>query len=195
MMPYPEIAGALGRGAAAPISEIPRSQPLPGYSAPMIRPKTTRVLVCTLLLLALWHPGSSLQAREPGTAPKVAAQHVVTKPLEGDPGKEIDIQIYTFPPRSAVPWHIHKDAVEIEYGLQGSIMLEEKGKSPYEVSEGETNILQPSVVHRGWNPSKSETAKLYVVRIKPKGAPLATIVPPPPKAAGAPAPNGYPLDE
>ena len=161
----------------------------------MILGKTTRPLVCAALLFALCHTGSGLEAREPGAAPKVAAQHVVTQALAGDPGKEIDIQIYTFPPRSAVPWHIHKDATEIEYALQGSIMLEEKGKPPYEIAEGATNILAPNVVHRGWNPSETEPAVLYVVRVKPKGAPLATIVPPPAKTAGAPAAGDYPEDK
>jgi len=91
-----------------------------------------------------------------------------------------------------VPWHIHKDAVEIEYALQGSIMLEEEGKPPYAVAEGKTNILPPNVVHRGWNPSKTEPAKLYVVRIKPKGSPLATLVETPARGSGAPAAADYP---
>ena len=158
----------------------------------MITKRTTIIVLGLFLAAALWFGIAGLEAREPGATPKVAAEHVMTKPLAGDPDKEIDIQIYTFPPGSAVPWHIHKDSVEIEYGLQGSIMLEEQGKPPYEVAEGETNILAPSVVHRGWNPSKTDEAKLYVVRIKPRGAPLATIVPPSAKApsakaAGAPA--------
>jgi quercetin dioxygenase-like cupin family protein len=102
-----------------------------------------------------------------------------------------------------VPWHIHKDAVEIEYVLEGSIMLQEEGTPPYEIVEGTTNVLSPNVVHRGWNPSKTDTATLYVVRIKPKGGPLATIVPAPPEeagkvsgeSAGAPAAGDYPEDE
>lgn len=146
------------------------------------------------LVLAVLLGASSLQAREPGAPPKVDAQHVETKPLAGEPHKVIDIQIYTFPPESAVPWHIHKDAVEIEYVLQGAIMLEEEGKPPYAVAEGTTNILAPNVVHRGWNPSKTEPAKLYVVRIKPKDAPLASLVDAPANASGAPAAADYPED-
>jgi len=162
--------------------------------ANMRHSNTRRALAGLGLTLAVWLGASSLQAREPGAPPKVEAQHVETKPLAGEPGKEIDIQIYTFPPQSAVPWHIHEDAVEIEYALQGSIMLEEEGKAPYAIAEGTTNILPPNVVHRGWNPSKTEPAKLYVVRIKPKGAPLATLVDKPARTAGAPAAGNYPED-
>jgi len=151
------------------------------------------------LILVLGAP--PLQAREPGAPPKVVAQHIETKPLAGEPGKEIDIQVYTFPPRSAVPWHIHKDAVEIEYGLAGTLMIEEQGKPPYALEAGKTNILAPNAVHRGWNPSTTDPVKIYVVRIKPAGAPLATLVDAPkaaPNAKDAPnAPDAstYPEDE
>ena len=63
------------------------------------------------------------------------------------------------------------------------------------IAQGKTNVLAPNVVHRGWNPSKTEPATLYVVRIKPKAAPLATIVPAPAETAGAPAASEYPEDE
>jgi len=117
-----------------------------------------------------------LYARQETAPPKVEAQHLLTKPLTGEPGKEVDIQVYTFPPRSAVPWHTHPGAHEFEYGLEGTLMIEEEGKAPHALSSGEAYYLAPDVVHRGWTPSKTEPAKIYVVRIKPKGAPLATIV-------------------
>ncbi len=147
----------------------------------------------TAFLMVLTAP--ALQAREPGAPPKVAAQHIETKPLAGEPGKEIDIQVYTFPPRSAVPWHIHKDAVEIEYGLAGTLMIEEQGKPPYALEAGKTNILAPNVVHRGWNPSATDPVKIYVVRIKPAGAPLATLVDGPKEASNAPDASAYPEEE
>ena len=161
----------------------------------MISRVTKRFLAVlgTALVVALGT--SALQAREPNPPPKVEAQHIETKPLAGDPGKEIDIQVYTFPPRSAVPWHIHKDAVEIEYGLAGTLMIEEEGKPPYPLETGKTNILAPNVVHRGWNPSATDPVKIYVVRIKPAGAPLATLIEVPKEASNAPAPSAYPEDE
>ena len=133
-------------------------------------------------------------AREDAAPPKVEAQHLLTKPLEGDPGKQIDIQVYIFPPGSAVPWHTHPGAHEIEYGLEGTLMIEEEGKPPYPLEAGKTNYLAPDVVHRGWNASKTEPAKIYVVRIKPKDAPLTDLVWPKSKAAepDAPKAGAYP---
>lgn len=132
----------------------------------------------------------------PETAPpKVEAQHLLTKPLAGEPGKEVDIQVYTFPPESAVPWHIHRGAHEFEYGLEGTLMIEEEGKAPYPLKAGGSNYLAPDVVHRGWNPSKTEPAKIYVIRIKPKGTPLATIVDGKKSDSAAPSAGDYPEDK
>lgn len=137
---------------------------------------------------------SLLFARDDTALPKVEAEHLLTKPLVGEPDKEVDIQLYTFPPGSAVPWHIHPGAHEIEYGLEGTLMIEEEGKPPYPLNAGGSNYLAPDVVHRGWNASKTEPAKVYVVRIKPKDAPIAESVTPPPSAAepDTPRASAYP---
>lgn len=136
-----------------------------------------------------------LFAREDAAPPKVKAERLLTKPLAGEPDKEINIQLYTFPPGSAVPWHNHPGAHEIEYGLEGTLMIEEEGKPPYPLKAGGSNYLPPDVVHRGWNASKTEPAKVYVVRIKPKDAPLTELIAPPgaaepdtPKAGAYPEP-------
>lgn len=152
-------------------------------------------------VLALGVSTSLLFAREETPPPKaeaatVGAQHVMTVPVAGDPEKEIDIKIYTFPPNTAVPWHIHPNAQEFEYGLQGTLMIEEEGKAPQALTTGEAYHLAPNVVHRGWNASDTEPATIYVVRIKPKGAPLAELVEPrdgekDPEKAG-PKAGGYP---
>lgn len=145
-------------------------------------------------LLAYAGAAGLLYARQETAAPKVGAQHLLTKPLAGEPGKEVDIQVYTFPPQSAVPWHIHAGAHEFEYGLEGTLMIEEEGKAPHALMAGEAYYLAPDVLHRGWNPSKTEPAKIYVVRIKPKGAPLATIVDGA-NGDGAPSAGAYPVDK
>jgi quercetin dioxygenase-like cupin family protein len=139
---------------------------------------TRRKLIAALCAVALagLAGGGLLYAREDGAPPKVEAQHILTAPVAGVPGKEVDIQVYTFPPGSSVPWHIHPGAQEFEYELEGTLMIEEEGKPPLALKAGEAFHLAPGVVHRGWNPSKTEPAKVYVVRIKPVGAPLAKIV-------------------
>jgi len=150
-------------------------------------------VLCAVLFAGLVGAGL-LNAREEQPPAKVEAHHVLTAPIAGDPGKEVDIQVYTFPPGAAVPWHIHPGAQEFEYQLEGTLMIEEDGKPPHALKAGETYHLAPDVVHRGWNPSKTEPAKVYVVRIKPVGAPLAKVVKPPAdeEAFDGPAPDAYP---
>ena len=156
-------------------------------------PKRITAAFCAVALIGLGAAGL-LYAREETAPPKVAAQHLMTKPFAGEPGKEIDIQVYTFPPGSAVPWHIHPGAHEIEYGLEGTLMIEEAGNAPYPLKAGASNYLAPDVVHRGWNASQTEPAKVYVVRIKPTDAPLAELVTPNSSDAmpGAPKAGAYP---
>ena len=141
-------------------------------------PAGIKRIATAFLITALTALGATplpIFARENAPPPKVEAKHVLTKPLEGDPSKQVDIQVYTFPPGSAVPWHTHPGAHEIEYGLEGTLMIEEEGKPPYPLKAGGTNYLPPDVIHRGWNASKTEPAKIYVVRIKPKDAPLTEL--------------------
>jgi quercetin dioxygenase-like cupin family protein len=152
----------------------------------MIARTTTQRIVAVACLALLTGMASAplLFAREDSAPPEVEAEHLLTKPLAGEPGKEVDIRLYSFPPGSAVPWHIHPGAHEIEYGLEGTLMIEEEGKPPYPLKAGGSNYLAPDVVHRGWNASKTEPAKFYVVRIKPKDAPLAEL--------GTPKAGAYP---
>lgn len=149
--------------------------------------------LCAVTLTALAGAGL-LYAREEAPQLKVEAQHLMTAPVAGDPSKEVDIQVYTFPPGSSVPWHIHPGAQEFEYELEGTLMIEEQGKAPRALKSGEAFHLAPDVVHRGWNPSNTETAKVYVLRIKPVGAPLAKIVDPPADEKSSPSssPEAYP---
>ncbi|MEZ5829335.1 MAG: cupin domain-containing protein [Hyphomicrobiales bacterium] len=116
-------------------------------------------------------------ARE-DVAPKVEAQHLLTAPLAGEPGKEVDIEIYTFPPGASVPWHIHPDAHEFDYELEGTLTLEVKGEPPRDLKAGEAFYLPPNVVHRGENRSATQPAKVYVVRVKPVGKPLTELINP-----------------
>ena len=157
-------------------------------------PNATRALaLAAALILGITQGAGLLFARDDRPTPKVEAQHILTAPLAGEPGKAIDIQIYTFPPESAVPWHIHPGAHEIEYGLAGTLMIQEDGKPPYPLKAGETNYLRPDVIHRGWNPSKTEPAKIYVVRIKPANDPLTTLKEPnSPVDEDAPQSGAYP---
>jgi quercetin dioxygenase-like cupin family protein len=138
--------------------------------------KSVAALLCAVLLTAAGVVGVS--ARDDTALGKVEALHLLTASLEGEPGKKVDIQVYTFPPGSSVPWHIHPDAHEFDYQLEGSLTLEVEGKPPRDLEAGEAFYLPPNVVHRGLNNSATEPAKVYVVRLKPVGEPLTELVEP-----------------
>ena len=121
----------------------------------------------------------ALLAREPGTTPpKIEAKQLFVEDLAGDPSKEVNAQVYTFPPGASVPWHIHPDAQEIAYIISGTLTFEEAGQPPRQIEAGEAETLSPNIVHRGAN-NGTEPVTLFVVRIKPKGTPLVREVPAP----------------
>ena len=120
----------------------------------------------------------ALLAREPQETPKVEAEQLFVEDLAGDPSKEVNAQVYTFPPGASVPWHIHPDAQEIAYIISGTLTFEEAGQPPRQIEAGQAESLDPNIVHRGANQG-AEPVKLFVVRIKPKGTPLVREVPAP----------------
>ena len=136
--------------------------------------KTTCVVVA---LVALGGAGLLL-AREPGEAPKVEAQQLVVQDFAGDPSKDVNVQLYTFPAGMGVPWHIHPDAHEIAYIIQGTLTFERAGEKPREIKAGQAEYLPPNIVHRGIN-NGTEEVKLVAVRIKPKDKPITEEVPAP----------------
>jgi quercetin dioxygenase-like cupin family protein len=141
--------------------------------------RTNAIVLCAVLLAAALG-ANALQARDDTTEGKVEPLHLLTAPLQGEPSKEVDIEIYSFPPGSSVPWHIHPDAHEFDYELEGTLTLEVEGKPPRDLKAGEAFYLPPNVVHRGLNRSATETARVYVVRVKPVNTPLTELVDPPP---------------
>jgi quercetin dioxygenase-like cupin family protein len=140
--------------------------------------RKSAVILCAVAFAAAIGAGV-LYARDDAAPAKVEVQHLLTKPLAGQPGKEVDMEVYTFPPGSSVPWHIHPDAHEFDYQLEGTLTLEVEGEPPRALKAGEAFYLRPNLVHRGFNKSKTEPARVYVVRIKPVGKPLTELVEPP----------------
>jgi quercetin dioxygenase-like cupin family protein len=116
-------------------------------------------------------------AREPDGQSAVTAQQLFTEALAGEEGKEVVAQTYELPPGAVLPWHIHPDAHEIAYILEGTLTFEQAGKQPIEIKADEADYLPPNVVHRGMNRT-DKPIKLFVVRIKPKDKPLVQEVPP-----------------
>jgi quercetin dioxygenase-like cupin family protein len=108
----------------------------------------------------------------------VLAKELLVADLAGEPDKEVNVQLYTFAPGSSVPWHIHPDAHEFAYELEGTLTLQREGQDSESLKPGRAAYLAPNVIHRGLNLSRSQPAKLVVVRVKPKSKPLTTDVKP-----------------
>ncbi|MGE5259576.1 MAG: cupin domain-containing protein [Actinomycetota bacterium] len=138
-----------------------------------------RISIIAALLVGAILGGTIVLAREPGSYDsESAATDLFTKEFAGDPDKEVKSQIYTFPPGAVLPWHIHPDAHEIAYVIEGTFTFERAGKTPKVMHAGDADYVAPNVVHRGMNLSDAPV-KLFVVRIAPKDAPLVQEVPPP----------------
>ena len=138
----------------------------------------TRIAVIGVVLAAVLVSASLIFARETGEQNGVSAEQVLAEALAGDPSKEVYAQIYTFPAGAVLPWHIHPDAHEIAYVLEGTQTFEREGEAPKEIPTGKAEYLAPNVVHRGMN-TTDKPVRMFVVRIKPKDKPLVEEVPPP----------------
>jgi quercetin dioxygenase-like cupin family protein len=123
--------------------------------------------------------GAALLLERPARIPgEVKSEQLLVADLAGEPDKEVNIQVFTFPPGASVPWHIHPDAHEFDYELEGTLNLQVEGEGSKPLARGEAVYLPPNAVHRGVNLSRTQPAKVYVVRVKPKDRPLTTEVKP-----------------
>jgi quercetin dioxygenase-like cupin family protein len=137
-----------------------------------------RTGVIALALFAAAAGSGLVLVREPERAGQIESQQLFLKELADDPSKEVNAQSYTFPPGAILPWHIHPDADEIAYIIEGTFTFQRASEEPKVLHAGEADYVEPNVVHRGMNLSDAPV-KLFVVRIKPKDKPLVTDVPAP----------------
>jgi quercetin dioxygenase-like cupin family protein len=137
-----------------------------------------RAAIACIVLTACVAGGSLVRASDTGDHTGVSTPKLIDQALAGEPGKEVIAQTYVFPAGAVLPWHIHPDAHEISYVLEGDFTFERAGAPPREMKAGDAEYLEPNVVHRGLNQS-GRPVKLFVVRIKPKDQPLVEEVPAP----------------
>ena len=139
-----------------------------------------RIYIVSVALLAGIAGAGLVLAREPDSQDGVTAQQLLDEQLALEPGKKVNVHTYTFAPGAVLPWHIHPDADEIAYVVEGNFTFQLEGEPLKELKTGEAFYLRPNVVHRGMNKG-DKPVKLFVVRIKPKDMPLAVNVPAPPQ--------------
>ena len=102
---------------------------------------------------------------------------ILTKDLEGLPGKEGTMFIAQYTPGARSGKHYHPGH-EFIYVIEGNGVMEEVGKPPVDLKPGVgiyflSDPNKPSYVHEARNLSNTDGMKLLVVLITDKGQPLA----------------------
>jgi quercetin dioxygenase-like cupin family protein len=121
-----------------------------------------------LLVLALL-VGSSVMAQDAKVDPLLA------KDLAETPGKEGLLIAVEYPPGASDPVHRHH-AHGFIYVLEGSIVMQVKGRKEVTLMPGQTYYEGPKDVHIvGRNASKTKSAKFLVFLVKDKSAPVLVV--------------------
>ena len=120
----------------------------------------------TISLLLLFLMTSAVTAQEADVVT------LMSKDLTDIPGKEVVMITVEYPPGWSDPVHRHY-AYGLVYVLEGSVIMQVKGGKEVTLTPGQTFYEGPDDVHVvGRNTSASKPAKLLVVLVKDKGAPI-----------------------
>lgn len=94
-----------------------------------------------------------------------------SKDLKESPGREGLMLLVEYPPGSSDPIHRH-NAHAFVYVLEGSIVMQLKGKKPVRLTRGQTFYEGPDDIHVvGRNETNTQPAKFVVFLVKDKNAP------------------------
>ena len=111
------------------------------------------------------------------TAQQAEVTPLMTKELADIPGKEALMITVVYPPGGADPVHRH-NAHGFIYVLEGSVVMQLKGGKPVTLTAGQTFYEGPDDIHVvGRSASSTKPAKLLVLLVKNKGAPVLVPVP------------------
>jgi quercetin dioxygenase-like cupin family protein len=106
------------------------------------------------------------------TAQQAEVTPLMTKELADIPGKEALMITVLYPPGGADPVHRH-NAHGFIYVLEGSVVMQVKGGKPVTLTAGQTFYESPDDIHVvGRSASSTKPAKLLVLLLKNKGAPV-----------------------
>jgi quercetin dioxygenase-like cupin family protein len=96
----------------------------------------------------------------------------MSKDLKDNPGKEVVMVTVEYPPGWSDPVHRHY-AQAFVYVLEGSVVMQLKGGEEVTLTPGQTFYEGPDNVHVvGRNASTTRPAKMLVILVKEKGAPI-----------------------
>ena len=97
---------------------------------------------------------------------------LMSKDLTDYPGKEATMITVEYPPGWSDPVHRH-NAYAFVYVLEGTVVMQLIGEKKVTLTPGQTFYEGPDDVHVvGRNASKTRPAKLLVILVKAKGAPI-----------------------
>lgn len=97
---------------------------------------------------------------------------LLSKDLAGNPGKELSMITVEYQPGGSDRVHTHH-AQAMVYVLEGSVVMQVKGKAPVTLVPGQTFYEEPGDVHTvARNASQIAPAKFLVFFVKDKGAPI-----------------------
>ena len=120
----------------------------------------------TIALLLLGLMTSTVAAQQPDVAV------LMSKDLMDIPGKEASMLTVEYPPGGSDPVHRHY-AQAFVYVLEGSVVMQVKGGKEVTLTPGQTFYEGRDDVHVvGRNASTTRPAKMLVVLVKDKGAPI-----------------------
>ena len=97
---------------------------------------------------------------------------ILSKDLADFPGKEGLMITVVYPPGSSDPIHRH-NAHAFVYVLEGSVVMQVKGRKEVTLTPGQTFYEGPNDIHVvGRNASTTKPAKILVLLVKNKDAPV-----------------------
>ena len=120
----------------------------------------------TISLLLLCLMTSTVAAQQPEVVV------LMSKDLTDIPGKEVSMITVEYPPGGSDPVHRHY-AQAFVYVLEGSVVMQVKGGKEVTLTPGQTFYEGRDDVHVvGRNASTTKPAKMLVLLVKDKGAPI-----------------------
>ena len=118
----------------------------------------------------------SLSPESGAPAREATVRSLISRDLAGDPARELTMIAVEYPPGNVDPVHTHH-AQSIVYVLEGSVVMQVRGGTPVTLVAGQTFYEGPDDVHTvGRNASATTPARLLVILVKEKGAPILTPV-------------------
>jgi quercetin dioxygenase-like cupin family protein len=122
--------------------------------------------ITAVLILSLSLASGALVAQDAAVRP------LLSKDLEGIPGKELSMITVEYKPGASDQVHKHHAQVLV-YVLEGSIVMQVRGEAPVTLVPGQTFYEGPDDVHTvSRNASQTAPAKFLVLFVKDKGAPI-----------------------